>query len=327
MEDLKFYEQMDSITTCKDVETLDERDVNFEEVWGDIEVELPDYVRMDNGNVLNQWATLLCVAFGTTEWVNESRKTLGFKWDKNPNTLAWYIRTNLDPDIDKEWTLVENWPKWARKLSWIELYNQVNTIEAIQKCLYFGMCIATGTNKVSWTATRKNNYIATLGKGGWHFINIVWYNTSAERTIVWTDGREYKDYFIIENTWGDKWGDKWCYYLPFEYALQVLFKTKKAMLVEEAANRRYAEQLLANARRIIEEKKISPVEKKYEYFNGEHLALQDQENKDLFIVLQNALKETWYKPIFRTIIWSNEDRTNTRILLEISNARTYERKK
>ena len=318
---------MDSIDTCRDTEVADERDIHFEEVWGSIEVELPEYVKMDNGNVLNQWATMLCVAFGTTEWVNESRNTLGFKWDKNPNTLAWYIRTNLDPNIDKDGTLIENWPKWARKLAWIEIYNQVNTIEEMKKCLYLGMCIAAGTNKLSWTATRKNNYIATLGKWGWHFINIVWYNTSTDKTVVWVDGREYKDYFIIENTWGNKWGDNGYYYLPFEYALDVLFRTKKAMLIEEAANRKYAAELLANAKKILEEKKVSPVEKKYEFFDGEQLALTDQENKDLFIVLQKALKETWYRPILRTIIWSNEDRTNNRILLEISNARMFERKK
>jgi hypothetical protein len=42
--------------------------------------------------------------------------------------------------------------------------------------------------------------------------------------------------------------------------------------------------------------------------------------------MQNALKETWYKPIFRTIIWSNEDRTNARILDVITAAREHERK-
>jgi len=32
----------------------------------------------------------------------------------------------------------------------------------MKKALTFGFPIATGTNKVSWTATRKNNFIATL---------------------------------------------------------------------------------------------------------------------------------------------------------------------
>lgn len=320
-----FYEKMDTLDTCMDTNIADERDIQFNELAGNISVKLPEYVKMDNNVVLNQWATLLCVAFWTTEWVNESRVTLGFKWDKNPNTLAWYIRTHLDPDIDKRGTYIEYWPKWARKLTWIEIYNQVNTIEEIKKALYFGMTIATGTNKISWAATRKNNYIATPGTWGWHFINIVWYNTSAEKTIIWSDGREYKDYFIVENTWGKKWGDNGCYYIPFEYALDVIFRTKKAMLIELGANRKYAAELLANAKKILEDKKITPPVNKYEYFNGEQLALNDQENQNLFLVLQNALKETWYKPIFRTIIWGTNDRTNARMLLEISNARNFER--
>jgi hypothetical protein len=32
MEDLKFYEEMDSITTCRDTEVADDRDISFEEV-------------------------------------------------------------------------------------------------------------------------------------------------------------------------------------------------------------------------------------------------------------------------------------------------------
>lgn len=320
-----FYEKMDNITACVDNEVADVRDIDFERVSADIKVDLPKSVLLSNWNVLNQGPTLLCVAFGTTEWVNEARNALWFKWDKNPNTLAWYIRTNLDSKIDERWTYIKYGPKWARKLGWVESYSQTNTIEAMMKSLYFGMPIQSGTNKVSWSATSKNNYIVTLWKWGWHHINIVWYNTLEEAKVVWSDGREYKDYFIIENTWGDKRGDNGYYYLPFDYALGVLYPTKKALLIESTANRKYAEKLIENSRKILEEKKITPVLKKYEYFNWEELALQDQENKNLFIVLQNTLKETGYKPIFRTIIWSNEDRTNARLLLEISNARMFER--
>ena len=322
----EFFEQMDNVTFARDSED-DAQAIQFEKVAADIEIDLPDEIRMNNWKVLNQWPTQLCVAFWTTECVNESRHALWFTWDKNPNTLAWYIRENLDPDIDKNWTYVINWPNWARKLSWLEWYSQANSVYDLKKALALWMTIATWTNKVSWSATRKNNYIVVKWTGGWHFINIVWYNTKKENTIIWADWREYHEYFIIENTWWSNRGDNWCYYIPFEYALEVLFNTKKALLIEEAANRKYAIQFLENMRKEIEEKKITPVVKKYKYFDWEQFALSDQENKNLFIVLQNALNETKYKPIFRTIIWSNADRTNTRILLEISNARNYERNK
>lgn len=320
---MTIYETMDQINTAKDSPD-DIQAIEFEKVSAGIEINLPETVLMENDSVVNQGKTLLCVAYWTTEWINESRKQLGFKWGKNPETLAGYIRTNLDPNIDKQGTYIINWPKWARKLWWLEWYSQVNTIEEMKKALAFGMTISTGTNKLSWAKTRSNNYIAVEGKWGWHFINIVWYDT--ENTLTWSDGIEHEwGYFIIENTWGKKWGDNWYYYLPFSYALKVLFNTKKALLIDELSNRKYADKFIENFKKELEEKKISPVINKYEYFDWEQLAISDQENRNLFIVLQNLIKESWYKPIFRTIIWSNEDRTNARILLEISHARAYER--
>jgi hypothetical protein len=42
--------------------------------------------------------------------------------------------------------------------------------------------------------------------------------------------------------------------------------------------------------------------------------------------MQKSLKETGYKPIFETIIWSNEDRTNARLLDIITQSVEYGRK-
>lgn len=64
----------------------------------------------------------------------------------------------------------------------------------------------------------------------------------------------------------------------------------------------------------------------YKYFANDYKFLEDQENKDLFKVLQRALKETWYKPKNRTILWSNADRTNARIYTTIMLAREFETK-
>jgi hypothetical protein len=41
---------------------------------------------------------------------------------------------------------------------------------------------------------------------------------------------------------------------------------------------------------------------KNNFFKGEDLIINDQENKDLFIIMQNSLKETGYIPVFETII-------------------------
>ena len=319
MED--FLEKMDNTTFALDSEP-DKRDIQFEEVAGSVKIELPSKVLIDDNKILNQGATLLCVAFWTTAGINNELKLLWFKADKNPNALAWYIRNNLDKDIDKRGTYIIYWPKWARKLGWLEGYTQVNTLEEIKRSLAFGLSIATWTNKISWRATAKNKAVATPGKGGWHFINIAGYDDNKKVSLNW---KEYKGVLIIENTWGQKWGDNWFYYLPYDYALNVLFNTKKSLAVNKNANRKYAEEILNNLKREQENKNVKPVIQKYEFYDKEDLAIKDEENKNLFRVLQNWLKKTGLKPNFRTIIGKNENRTNTRLLIEINNLRNGNR--
>lgn len=313
----KFLEEVENNTYALDSE-IDLKAIQFEEVAGSIKIDLPEKVLLTDGKILNQGPTLLCVAFWTTGGVNEASHLLGFKADKNPNTLVWYIEKNLDSKIRERGTYIINGPKGARKLGWIEGYTQVNNLYEIKRALAFGMPIETWTNKLSWTATRKNNYIATLWKGGWHHINIVGY--SDNEVLVWTDGREYKGFLIVENTWGEKWGKNGYYFIPYKYFEKVLFNTKVSLIVNKSENRKHISKILENLTKEIEKKKITPVISKYEYFNGEDLAITDDENKNLFKLLQQKIKEG-YTPNFRTIIWSNEDRTNARLLIQINNSR------
>ena len=320
MENLdKLLEIVDNNSYALDSED-DAQAIWFNEVASGVNIELPSKILLSDGKVLNQGPTLLCVAYWTTAGVNEARNLFGFDPDRNPSVLTWYIEKNLDPKIRERGTYIVNGPKGARKLGWIEGFTQVNTLEDIKRSLAFGMPVATGTNKISWTATRKNNFIATPGKWGGHFINLVWYDDN--KTVIRPDGGEYTGVLIVENSWGKKWGYEGLYYIPYDYALEVLFNTKKSIILSKNSTRKYAEKILNNLKKELEKKKITPVIQKYEFFNWENKAIMDQENLDLFKVLQNALKETGNKPTFRTIIGSNEDRTNTRLLIEINNART-----
>ena len=325
MNELDFLKSMQNTNTAYDSETK-ETDIQFEKVSAEVEIKLPDYILHNDWVIVNQGATMLCVAFWTTAWINEELNMLWNKWDKNPNVLAEYIRKNLDADIDKEWTLVENWPIWARKLGWSEAYTYCKTIYDLKKALVLAWPISTGTNKINWTNLRKNNFIAVPGSGWWHFVNIVWYNTKLENAVYSADWKEYKDYFIVENTWWDTWWNKGRYFIPFEFALEILFNTKISNIVNSKLNKDYASKILANIKKEFEEKNVTPVVNKYKYFNWEELLLGDQENKNLFIVMQNALTETGYIPIFGTIIWSNENRTNARLLDVINGAKEYARK-
>lgn len=302
----------------------DPRDIWFNELAGDLELELPSSILLTDWSILNQGATSHCVAFGTTNGVNEGRNILGFSSDKKPNVLVNYIKENLDPKISERGTYIVNGPKGAKALGWIEGYSQVNTLEEIKKSIFLGMPIATGTNKLSWRRTKLGWQVAIKWVGGGHFISLVWYDDNLTRADA--DGKAYTGFLIAENTWGETWGDKGRYYIPYDIALEILFNTKKNLIVNKEKSRKYLETILDNLKKEQEKRNVKPAEvQKYEFYNDDFFALTTQNSKNLFIVLQNILKETAYNPIFRTIIGASEEETINRILIEIHAARTYER--
>ena len=228
----ELLEKMQYTTSCIDNESK-ETDYSFEKASAGIEIDLPWYVIHSNRTILNQWPTMHCVAYWTTEWVNEENYMLSVDKSYNPISLVNYIRQNLDRTIDQDWTLIENWPKWARKLWWIEVYTYCNTLYDLKRAIAFVWPIATGTNKINWLELKKDWYVAKLWSGWWHFINIVWYD-------------DKKEWFIVENTWWKEWWDNGYYYIPYDIALDVLFNTKISMIVDSEKNTEYTKKLLNN---------------------------------------------------------------------------------
>jgi len=313
-------------TFAFDEQKQNPNDIVWEELatsWKEDLLNLPKRVLLNDWKILNQKATKLCVAFWTTNWVNESLNFYGFTPDKEPNILAWYIRKYLDPLIDKRWTWMVYWPKWAEKLDWIEGYTQVNTLKWIKQSVFLWLAIATWTNKLSWGKTWKNA-VAVKWNGWWHFISIVGYDDEMEmEDWYW---KKYKWFLIVENTWGEKWGDKWRYYIPYEMALEILYNTKKNIIPNKNKARKHLLDLIDEVKKEKEKRKVKPkIVKKYEYFAEDYEVLETENSKNLFYVLQNILRETWFKPIFRTIIGADENETINRILQEIYWARMWQR--
>lgn len=249
---LLFDEFLDNNTTALDGE-LDEKAILFWDIAND--VLLAESVLLSDWKVLNQWPTNWCVPTWTTDGVNNWLATVWLKANKEFIELVSYIRDELDDLIDERWTWIKNWPIGARKLWWIKWFSYLKNIDEIKKALTYWLSVQTWTNKLSWSATRNNNYIAVLWKGGWHHMNIAWYEE--HRTIVWVDGREYIWYFIIENTWGEKWWHSWYYYVPFEFAEDVFFNTKISMIVDTTKNHEYAQDMLKKLEDEIKNKNIT----------------------------------------------------------------------
>ena len=212
------YQYDDYMNTAYDT-TPDERDITFWEIASWTDDKLQRRVLLSDWKILNQWKTLLCVAYAWTNCVNESAKFVKEEYNKDPVVLAKYIKNNLDSKIYERWTYIINWAKWAKALGWIEWYTQTS-IKDIKKALNNWLAIETWTNKVSWRKTRKNA-VAVLWQGWWHAISIVWYDDDLTRADWYW--KVYTWFYIIENSWGEKWWDEWRYYIPYELAEKIFF--------------------------------------------------------------------------------------------------------
>jgi len=236
----EFDKFLDNNTTAID-SPIDSKAIYFWDIATD-DVLLEDKVLLSDWHILNQWATNRCVAVWTTDWINNWAKTIWLKIVRKFIDLVNYIRNNIDDWIDQRWTWIKNWAIWARKLSWIKWFSYINTLDEIKKSLTYWMSVNSWTNKLSWSATRINNYIAVLWKGWWHDMNICWYDDNL--TLSWKDWREETWFFIIENSWWNKWWDNGYYYVPYSIAEKVFFNTKISMMVDIDNTKEYARNML-----------------------------------------------------------------------------------
>lgn len=197
----------------------------------DIEVsfnELPKSAILSDNSILNQWRTNWCVAYASTNGINESNQFFGDYRKKDPIELKDYIKNNLDPEIDKNGTFIINWQKWAIALWWAIDYNPVRTINEVKISILDWFSVQTWSNKISWGETWLS-WVATEWVGGWHAISIVWYDDNL--SLVDFKWNIFQWWFVVENTWWEHWGKKWRYYIPYE-KFNLLFNTKNSLIVQ-----------------------------------------------------------------------------------------------
>lgn len=256
------------------LEIIDKRDYKFEELAWDINFELPRRVMLSNWDVVNQWNTQLCVAYGSSECANEWANVLWLWKVSSPEKVANWIRTYLDSEIDKRGTYIQYWPKALQQMSKIHSYTSATTLDWVKRALAMWLPISTWTNSFNWTLTWRWA-VAVKGSWYWHFISIVWYDDDMTRAdYSW---RAYTWFLIVENTWGKNWWDNWLYYIPYEL-FSSLYGWKYALIVDKDKSDEHINKLI---------KKID--EKKWVSKWNRYLHLVEEEIKK------------WYEPVFKDL--------------------------
>lgn len=229
------------VTQAKD-SNFDPRNYMFEEhieiAWITTYEELPAKIDLYDWHVTDQGNTNHCVWYWATAWRNECvnfideklpHKNIDTKY-VNPVDTVNYIRSNLDANIDRDWTWIINGPKALQQMGKIEKYIYVSSINQIKYMLFLGCSVVTWTNQFDWRETGKK-WVAVLGNGGGHKIHINWYDDNI--TLIDSKGKRYRWWFKVKNTWGRSWGIDWHYWIPYEL-YNNLYNSKFALYYSEA---------------------------------------------------------------------------------------------
>jgi len=188
--------------------------------------ELPRYVNLGKSLfVQNQWdkndpdTGMACVDYATSNSINGNNtlddwgivvwgNKLRAEFIADPFYIDWYAKRNIDRLT--EWSYVQHWADFARKREFIIAYFLCKTNDMRCKALADWHAILTGSSKIDWKATKKNNGIAVAWTWAAHSFTILGYDLD-------------KEWSICMNSRGNQWGDKGFFYIPFDIAEDVLF--------------------------------------------------------------------------------------------------------
>lgn len=194
---------------------IDERDYSIEVLLWAVDTLPEDFIIKDN-EIQNQSLQAItrmgCVFYAWSSISNtmnflkgEPEKISGLELSKIAID-EWLLNIN-------EWAYVSSSPKLLKKLGYIEAYWLCRTIEEVKLSIFNGKPVQTGSNKISWNLTRKNNNVA-VGKTNspWHSFFICGWN---------------KEWFICENSyWEEKYNGG---YFTLRYEdYNLLFNSKYA---------------------------------------------------------------------------------------------------
>ena len=187
--------------------------------------DLPDIFILNDERFQHQWNSNDCVAYSCANAINTE---LWYKADKE-TYYEWVVLANSMRDsgtMFPNWAYVEDWPKEALDLKWIDRYYQVDTLFDIMNAIYrYTNPVCTWTNKIKWFDIRDTWLVTTVSSGAWHAVNIVGWDKTK---VIW----KYTWALVLENSYWNEYQDGWYFWIPFDLQNKILFNTKKAIYVK-----------------------------------------------------------------------------------------------
>lgn len=256
-------------TTARD--RVDLRNYQYEIfMWWE---ELPKSHIMQDNLLTNQWLSNLtaywCVAYSTTNWVNEINHILKANL-KNPLTLFNKMVELWRLDI-KVWAWVIDWPKTAKELKWISSYATVKWLEEIKHSLYKNRPLVVWTNKGNWTTSRTNPYILEVWTWYWHRFLLVWYDDDTQL-------------LTCENSYWEWRSDNGRFYIKYEDIETILFKTRVSLINDEL-----------DTVALINKERLKAKELWYKAYTAEMIKIEDKKSQ-IYKIMQQAARTEFIPP-------------------------------
>ena len=200
--------QIDKVDEHTDwvVDLPDTRDLEYKDIWGKI-TWLPAYVYLKDSEIqdqsLQEETKYWCVFYSTSTAINTMNYLV-----QGDKYISWLDLTKVaigEGKLYKFWAYLIDWPKLAKKYSYIDWYSKAVTVNEMKEAIANWNIIITWSKKINWSKARQAPYLAEEGSDYAHCVAIVGYD---DRQFDWWA-------FVIEQSyWKDRF-EKWYMYIKY----------------------------------------------------------------------------------------------------------------
>lgn len=216
--------------------------------WWDILLShlwLPTKFIINDDRFVNQhieWYEMSCTAQGTCNAINNS---LYIKADKT-TYRNWFNLFDLAVSkwlaSRKNWAYVIDLIKLSKD-EWLSVwYYTAYTLLEIKNAIYTTNCVVTWSSKINWDECR-DWLVKSIWVWYWHCFEISgWDNNKQIGKYIWA--------LYCRNSYWNKAQDKWWFWIPYYLYNDILFNTRKAIIVSPEWEKISPEERTANYKRL-----------------------------------------------------------------------------